>query len=99
MASVNHYDLGSLVTVSAAFVTSAGAAYDPTTVICQIKDPRGTTVTYVYGTDAALVKDSVGHYHVDVDGNLVGEWHRRFHSTGTGQAADEGGFTIDGSEF
>ena len=95
----NPYDKGDLVRVSAAFTTAAGAALDPTVVKCQVQTPAGTATTYTYGTDAALVKDSTGAYHLDIDAATSGEWCYRWYSTGTGQAAAEGRFSVTAGEF
>lgn len=91
----NSYDLGDLVRVSAPFtLVSSGAAVDPTVVKCSVRDPSGNVVTYVYLTDAALVRDSAGNYHLDVDADEAGTWCYRWWSTGTGQAAEENQFTV-----
>ena len=96
---MNQYSKGDLVRCSASFATSAGVATNPTAVSFQVKTPAGTTTTYTYGTDAALVRASTGNYYVDVDAALVGTYHYRFYSTGTGQAADEGSFRVKDSNF
>ncbi len=95
----NTYEKGDLVRVSAVFTTAAGANLDPTAVLCQVRRATGATTTYTYLTDAALVKDSSGHYHVDVDANGEGLWYYRWYSTGTGQAADETTFSVEASAF
>jgi hypothetical protein len=73
--------------LNVAFTNSAGAPTDPTTVTFKITDPTGAKTTYVYNTDAQLVKDSVGNYHVAWLFNLGGEWAYRFEGTGTVTAA------------
>lgn len=97
----NVYELGDLVTVSGAFADSTGAAVDPVAVFCSYRSPATPTVTttLTYGVDAALVKDSAGHYHANISATAVGTWHYRWYSTGTGQAADEGWFVVEESEF
>lgn len=95
----NTYQKGDLVRCSAAFTNSAGSAVDPAAVRCQYKDPSGNTTSLLYGTDAALVKDSTGNYHADVDADEAGKWYYRFYSTGSGQAADEDTFTVQASAF
>jgi uncharacterized protein YfaS (alpha-2-macroglobulin family) len=92
--SVNSYDKGDVVVVSAAFTDKLNAPVDPTTVTFKVRAPDGSVMTYVFGTDSELVKDSVGNYHVDVSVNLDGYWFYRYESTGTGQAAEEGQFQI-----
>lgn len=90
----NIYDVGDLVRCSGPFTNSAGAAIDPEAVKVSIRKPDGTVTTYVYNTDAEVVKDSVGNYHIDVDANAAGRWYYRWWSTGNGQAADENWFLV-----
>jgi len=93
------FDKGDLVRCTGTFTNGAGAGVDPTAVLFKVKMPGGTITTYTYGTGAEVVRDSTGVYHVDVDANAAGEWYYRFYSTGTGQAAEEARFSVDGSEF
>lgn len=90
------YAEGTEVRVSALF-TVAGTPTDPTTVTAIIRDPDGVETTYLYGTDAELVKDSTGAYHVDVDADVAGRWVYRFAGTGTAQAALDQVFLVEGS--
>jgi uncharacterized protein YfaS (alpha-2-macroglobulin family) len=99
MSTINEYDKGDSVRCRATFKNSSAALIDPTVVRFKYKDPSGNVATLVYGTDASLVKDSDGHYHVDVDADQSGTWFYRFESTGTGQAADEGTFEVSESHF
>jgi hypothetical protein len=85
---------GKLVRSSAAFTNSAGAAIDPTAVKVTVRTPAKVSTTYVYGTDAALVKDSAGNYHLDIDASLSGFYYTYWFSTGTGQAAEESFFEV-----
>lgn len=95
----NRYDVGDLVRASGSFTNAAGTAVDPTAVFAKYKDPAAAVTTLTYGVDAALVRDSAGNYHVDINANLAGHWCYRFYSTGTGQAAEEGTFIVDPSCF
>lgn len=95
----NTYDVGDLIRCSGAFTDADSAVLDPTAVLFKFKNPAETTTTYTYGTDAELVKDSVGNYHVDIDTNAAGIWHYRFESTGTGQAAGENYYRARVSNF
>lgn len=94
-----NYDLGDLVRCTGNFKNTAGADINPTTITCQIKKPDSTITSYTYGTDAELIRDSTGNYHLDVNANAVGRWYYRFSSTGTGQAAAEGSFRVLSSKF
>lgn len=96
---INCYDKGDLIRCSGAFTDAAEDAQDPTVVIFKFTNPSGNTTTYTYDTDAELVKDSVGNYHVDVDADESGRWYTRWEATGTGQAADEELFFVVASRF
>jgi len=86
--TIHYYRKGQKVRFTNEFKV-AGVLTDPTTVTCKVMNPSGDITTYVYGTDAALVKDSTGIYHVDVVCNLKKEWNVRFEGTGTCVAVDE----------
>ncbi len=88
------YDKGDLVRIAAIFKNAAGTPIDPTTVQFKFTTPALVTTTYTYPSDAQLVKDSTGNYHVDIDANTNGTWRVRFQSSGTGQAAAEDEFFI-----
>lgn len=92
--AINVVQKGDLQRVSAVFKNAAGTATDPTAVNFKYTKPAGTTVTLVYLTDAALVKDSTGNYHVDLDVTDAGWWHYRFIGTGAVQAVDDGEFMV-----
>jgi len=93
------YQVGDLVRVTGAFTTAAGVATDPAAVVGKYRDPSGNTVSLTYGVDAALVRDGVGVYHIDINANQADWWFYRFYSTGTGQAASEGKFYVEPSRF
>jgi len=97
--SIKHYPLGNAIRVVASFKDLDNALMDPDVVNFSFKIPVGTITTYVYGDDAELVKDSLGVYHVDIDASSIGTWYYRFFATGTGQAAAEGTFVVDESNF
>ena len=95
----NSYDGGDLVRVSLAFTDENGTDADPTTVRGRFRDPDGAITTYLYGTDAELVKDATGRYHFDVSPATSGEWRYRGEGTGAVQAAAEGRFSVRASAF
>ena len=98
--ATNYYEKGDLLRCSVTFTsTPSGADLDPTPHLFSYKTPAGVTTILTYGVDGALVKDSVGDYHVDLDANATGTWWFRWYSTGTGQSADEGAFNVRGSQF
>lgn len=93
------YDVGDLVRVSAVFTDSTGANVDPATVKVTYETPAGVSTTLTYLVDVALVRDSAGHYHADIDANAAGTWRYRWFSTGAGQAAGETAFHVRASEI
>lgn len=88
------YDVGDLVRLSAAYTDGTGAAVDPTVVKLSYHFYGGATVTLVYLTDLALIRDSAGHYHADVSVTGAGRMDYRWWSTGTGQASEEGAVSV-----
>src|SRR5689334_12331883 len=69
-----------------------GTPTTPSVVKGWYKNPAtGTVTTLQYGVDTALVQDSTGVYHFDLDVDVVGRWFFGFYSTGTGKAASDDG--------
>lgn len=96
----NTYDIGDLARMSAAFtLVSNGTAANPTAVTCKVRKPDGSTVTLVYGTDAALIKDSTGNYHADIATDQFGRWYYRFEGTGAVIAAGDNEFDVRQNAF
>lgn len=92
--AINAFVRGQQVRVAAAITNAAGAAVDPTGLTFKVRAPAGTLTTKVYGTDAEVVKDSTGNYHLDVDADAEGTWHYRWEGTGTNKGAGEGEFRV-----
>ncbi len=99
MSTYNTYDIGDLVRGSAVYTNAAGSAIDPGTVTFAFRNGSGAATTYTYPTDAALVKDSTGHYHADFSVSASGFWFYRFAATGTGQSAGENMIYVRVSNF
>ena len=93
----NTYDIGALIRVSGTFQVG-GVDTDPTAVTVKHRKPDGTLVTKVFVTDAEVVKDATGQYHMDIDIDAAGQWWYRFEGTGTAQTAEEKNFFIDTTE-
>lgn len=94
----NVYAKDSLVRVSSEF-TILSVDTDPTTVKCYYKDPNNVVTTLTYGTDAALVRDATGKYHVDISATIAGNWWYRFEASGAVVAANEAEFVISLSQI
>ena len=76
------YDIGDVRRLSTATTNSNGDAADPAELTFTLQPPDGATVNYTYGTDAELVKDSVGNYHVDITLLQFGRYSYKFNATG-----------------
>ena len=99
MQRPNSYDIGDRVRVSNRFATPAGVDTDPTTVVCKYIDPSLNVTTKTYGSDAEVVKDSTGRYHLDIDVDEAGTWSYRWTGTGAVVAAGEQTFVVRESAF
>lgn len=88
---MSSYGIGNVVRVTGNFTDpfNSDADTDPGLVKAAIKNPSGNLTTYVYGTDAELVRSTTGVYYVDVYFDEVGTWHIRIYSETTGIAAAE----------
>lgn len=94
--SAEPYLTGNQLRVSAAFANNAGTAADPSTVTYKYRKPGSTTVTsLVYGTDAEVVKDSTGNYHVDLELDTAGLWTDWWVTTGTPKKTTRGTFAVE----
>lgn len=93
------YDIGDVVRCTGTFTDADGNAQDPSGVIFRVEDPSGNEMTYIYGTDAEVIKTATGIYYVDVTIDEAGYWHYRFEGTGTGASGGESYFTVRSSQF
>lgn len=81
--------------------------YDPPKVRYKRRAPDGTITTYLYLTDAALVRAETGRYYVDekvpLNNDYAGEWLLRFEALEsdltTPQCVVEYHFTVQPSQF
>lgn len=92
------YDVGDLIRCSITIKVS-DTLTNPTTLKFKVKNPAGTITTYTYGTDAELVRDSTGAYHIDISATQAGTYRYRWESTGTAAGAEEGAFVVNESYF
>ncbi len=90
------YLKGNVVRLSVGFTDDAGDGADPTGVEFDIQPPADADkVTYTYGEDAELVKDSTGNYHVDWTVIAAGVHWYKFTGTGASAAVEESWFFGD----
>lgn len=96
------YDIGDsikLYTTTPFTDKSTDTATDPDVVRFRVRKPDGTVTSYVYGTDAEVVRDGTGDYHMLVRpaAGEQGTWRWRIEaetSTGVAMAAEEALFDV-----
>lgn len=93
MSGITTYDVGDVARISAIF-TQAAVFVDPTAVTLTIKTPDAVLATYTLVTANPIVRDSLGHFHVDLPITQVGRHWYRWVSTGTGAATQEAPFEV-----
>ena len=93
------YHVGDVRKLQATFRDSAGTLTDPTTVTFKVRAGDGSTTTYLYGTDAQLVKASTGVYYVLWTIASNRRHFYKFTGTGTVAAVEEGEFQPRPSAF
>lgn len=92
--TINTHDVGEVVRVTGLFKDINEVLADPTAVFFSYIDPSGNTTNLQYLVNVALVKDSTGTYHVDIEVDEAGDYHYRWVSTGTGKGAEIGQFMV-----
>ena len=83
------FDVGDSRRFSVAFTDINGTAADPSAITFKLVEPDGTETNYTYVTDAELVKDSTGVYHVDITFAQAGRHVIRFEGTGDVVSAEQ----------
>jgi hypothetical protein len=83
------YDIGDLRALGVTFQNAAGSDADPTTITFRLLEPDGTVTVFVYGTDAEVVRDALGQYHVDWTLAQSGRHVARWEGTGAVHASVE----------
>ena len=99
MSAPNTYDPGDGTTITAEFRNGSDVLTDPTTITFQIRRGEDAIEEYVYGTDAEVVRDAAGQYHLDYVLPAEGRWHYRAVGTGAVSAAAEGVLVVRNSAF
>ena len=93
------YELGVVVRV-AWVIQSLGVDADPTAMTFKYQyGLAGPVTTLVMGTDAALVKDATGHYHVDLTTAQTGDLYYRVDATGTNAVSAQNRMSVKESYF
>lgn len=82
-----------------ALFTVSGVLTDPTTLGFKIENPTGSAATYIYGTNAELIREATGIYYVNFVMNTSGSWAFKFSGQGACYAAGEAEVSVNASRF
>ncbi|MDQ5821235.1 MAG: hypothetical protein M3540_07340 [Actinomycetota bacterium] len=89
------YDIGQEVTLESTFrigadpaINELGTLTNPTTVVCKVEHPDGTTETL------ATTNPSAGLFRAKITPATPGDFWYRFEGTGAAKAAGEGYFSV-----
>lgn len=74
--------------------SDSGELLDPTTVSFTLKVPGGATLTYVYGTDAEVIRDGAGAYRFEYVPDVAGTFVYIWTGTGDVDAVEPGFFEV-----
>jgi hypothetical protein len=99
MTAINTYDYGQVVKISVN-VQVDDVDTDPGSLVFEIRAGGGTVTQYAYPTDAQVVKDSVGDYHVlwTIASEQI-HYYRWQNASGAAQGAGESHFKVRDSAF
>ena len=99
--AINVYDIGDIARCTGTFTDIDDDPADPTSVVFRYEKPDGTETALTYGVDGAVIRDSIGVYHVDltIAAGEYGRWHYRWTGTGALVAAGESRFQVRRQDF
>ena len=98
---MNVYDIGDTVKIYTSTVftdNDTELAMDPDTVRFLVRNPSGTTTTYVYGTDTEIARNDTGDYEMILRPDATGVWRYRIEGLtagGDAVSAQEGAFEVN----
>lgn len=87
------HEINDVVVVTSSFYNSNGQLTNPTGLTFSYRKPDGSTASYTL-SDAELVNDSVGTYHVNLTVDAAGAWFWSWVATGAVADADHGYFYV-----
>ncbi|MGE0025703.1 MAG: hypothetical protein AB7O78_01690 [Thermoleophilia bacterium] len=88
------YQPGDTVFLRTTFVVD-GTLTDPSTVTYAIRPPTGGTISYVYGTDSQVTKESTGVYLAEYTAATYGLYTWTATGTGAAKGVIDGDFTVE----
>jgi len=88
MPAISSFTSGDTIRFAVTFSLS-GTDTDPTTVTFRTKNPNKVVQSFVYLTDAEVVRTAVGQFRADLILSLPGEWWFRWEGVGIAPGASE----------
>jgi hypothetical protein len=95
----NTYKVGTSVESRAQFFDEFGVALDPPSVVAKVQTPEGVETSYTYGVDAAVVRETLGVYHLWIETLTAGIYVCRWKGDGSVRVANEKEFNVTASKF
>lgn len=86
------------LTISVTDPDDGTTAVDPVGLTVSVRNADGPVTTYVYGTDAEIVRSAVGSYYIDIQPDAAREWYVKVDSD-TPDDVDEYWFAVEASAF
>jgi hypothetical protein len=93
------YDIGDMVRFTAQFYNANDVLTDPSTVGIKLLAPDNSEVTYAFGTDPELTRESAGIYQLDLKLEQAGRYFYRWEGAGVVTSAEEEEFYVRLSRF
>lgn len=87
-------EINDAIRISASFKTLAGVPADPDAVTIRLRSPNSIVSVYTSVTTPAVVRDTTGEYHLDVQVTSTLEWFYRVEGTGAVQESGEGSLVV-----
>ena len=89
---MNIYDIGRTIRFGMTLTDINDNPADPGTLTFRIKDPSGAVTSFVWQTDAELVRSAQGEFYIDYQVGADGPHRYRWESAGSVPAVREHGF-------
>src|SRR5574341_911541 len=102
MTDISHYQIGDTITISALFYNTANALTDVCLPTFIILNPAGNSASYVYGTDANVIRVATGSFYATAyvptgSARAAGSWQYTVVSTSGVKQSFQGRWIVDKS--
>lgn len=96
---LDEYDIGDVTRLSVSFNDLSNVFVDPSSVMIKVRDPDAVIIQLSYPTNDAIIKDSVGNYHMDYLISKDGLHNYKWVGSGTVYASEKASFFVRPDTF